>query len=67
MVNCVKEAIWKVRNILIYRKYEISETNVLKIVGSSVKEYMWKEKLIQRNEEVLSAWKVPVNLLKCVE
>uniref|UniRef100_A0A3B3WNL9 CCHC-type domain-containing protein n=1 Tax=Poecilia mexicana TaxID=48701 RepID=A0A3B3WNL9_9TELE len=53
-------------NIFIYKKYEITETNVIKIVGSLVKDYMWKMNSGKKREDDIKIWKVPETLYSIV-
>lgn len=56
IINCVKENLWKARNIWVRKGYSVPD---IKSVVSRVKDYILKEKSNLNYEQKLEKWKIP--------
>ena len=57
VINCTKEAIWKCRNVLIYKKFSITPESVAKLSVNIARDYVLKDKTKYSNSEMLDLWK----------
>ena len=58
VVNCIKEAIWKCRNVLVFKKFSIPPETVAKLAMSVVRDYILKERKQYNNVELIELWKL---------
>ena len=71
VLNCTKEAIWKCRNVLVFKKFAMSPVTVAKLAVTIAQDYILIDKTKLNNTEVKERWKVGesglvYNLLKDV-
>lgn len=59
MVNCVKDALWRARNICVFKKYEISERVVINSMVCLLKDYIMRISVGDSEEDKRKMWKVP--------
>lgn len=59
MVNCVKDALWRARNICVFKKYEISERVVINSMIRLLKDYIIRIPFGESEENKRKMCKVP--------
>ena len=58
VINCIKEAIWKCRNVLVFKKFSIPPESVAKLAVNIARDYVIKDKRKYSNSELMNLWKV---------
>ena len=58
MINCIKDAIWKGRNILVFKKFAMSPVSVAKLAVTIARDYIQIDKSKLNDTEVKERWKV---------
>lgn len=61
VINCVKESLWKARNIWVFKKYAVPKENVIQSMLSIFRDYILKDKSCKGVKQKLQLWKVPVD------
>ena len=59
VINCIKEAIWKSRNILVFKKFSMPPESVAKLAVTIVRDYILKDKTKHEISVITELWKVP--------
>lgn len=59
VINCVKESLWKARNVLVFKKYCVPKEIVVKSMLNTFRDYILKDKSCKENRQKLQLWKVP--------
>ena len=57
-INCTKEAIWKCRNVLVFKKFSMAPEQVAKLAVTIARDYLLKDKEKHSNRELTELWKV---------
>lgn len=59
MINCVKDALWRARNICVFKRYEIPERVAINCMVSLLKDYIIRTLFGECEENKRNIWKVP--------
>lgn len=63
VINCVKESLWKARNVWVKRKYCVPHEFVMRSMLNIFNDYMLKDKSTTEKKRKLLLWKIPDNPL----
>ena len=64
VINCVKDAIWKCRNLLVFRGVYKSPASVAKVGLAQVRDYIFRDKMNRENGDLVKTWKMTDGLIK---
>ena len=58
VINCVKEGIWRSRNLVVFKKFYVTPDSVVKGILSMVKDYVWRDRKKYNDTEVKDYWEI---------
>ena len=63
VINCIKDGIWKCRNLLAFKNVYKSPESVVKVGLSIVKDYIQKDRKKYSYDEIIVQWKIPYGFI----
>ncbi len=63
VINCVKESLWKARNVWVMRKYCIPQEMIMKCIVNIFSDYILKDRSTKEKKRKLLLWRVPKTAL----
>ena len=64
VINCIKDGIWKCRNLLAFKNVYKSPESVVKVGLSIVKDYIQKDRKKYSYDEIIVQWKIPYGFIR---
>ena len=58
LINCIKDAIWRCRNVMALKNYDMPPEKVVKLAGTVTRDYILKDKTKHNITEIMDLWRV---------